>query len=236
MSSAETINSEPKLRVLQAGSTAYPGGVSNAIKTLCMSLRRLGHEVTLFTDGADLDELKAHGIACHVTELRQHPKVLLQGTWQLRKILKSFRPEVVHVHGRSTALRCLLAGRSADWFTLHNTHLTHQVAFYDTGLLKQHGRPPQCRNGRPALSRKRRHRLCRSHHRRPPGNLAAARQALSGLVAPTMLRAHLGCAEPCRAQRSPQCARGAGPVRWSAAQGLAPPRRARRPDLPRSGG
>jgi hypothetical protein len=141
MSSAETINSEPKLRVLQAGSTAYPGGVSNAIKTLCMSLRRLGHEVTLFTDGGDLDELKAHGIACHVTELRQHPKVLLQSTWQLRKILKSFRPEVVHVHGRSTALRCLLAGRSADWFTLHSTHLTHQVAFYDTGLLRKYLSP-----------------------------------------------------------------------------------------------
>src|SRR5437660_3118351 len=43
---------------------------------------------------------------------------------------------------------------------------------------EQHGRPPQCRNGRPALSRKRRHRLCRSRHRRPPGNLAAAQQAL----------------------------------------------------------
>ena len=68
MSSAATTNSEPKLRVLQAGPTDYPGGVTNAIKTLCMSLRRLGHEVTLFTDGGDLDELKANGIACHVTD------------------------------------------------------------------------------------------------------------------------------------------------------------------------
>src|SRR6516225_8434006 len=65
------------------------------------------------------------------------------------------------------------------------------------------GRPSQCRNGRRALSRKRRHRLCRSHHRWPPRNLAAARQALSGLVAPAILRADLGCAEPCRAERSP---------------------------------
>src|SRR6516225_1130183 len=69
---------------------------------------------------------------------------------------------------------------------------------------EQHGRPPQYCNGRPALSRKRRHRLCRSHHRRPPGNLAAARQALSGLAAPAILRTHLGCAEPWRAERSPQ--------------------------------
>jgi glycosyltransferase involved in cell wall biosynthesis len=141
MSTAATINSEPKLRVLQAGSTAYPGGVTNTIKTLCMSLRRLGHEVTLFTDGGDLDELKANGVACHVTVLWQRPKMLLQSSWQLRKILKSFRPEVLHVHGRSTALRCVLAGRSADWFTLHNTHLTHQVAFYDAGLIRKYLSP-----------------------------------------------------------------------------------------------
>ena len=65
------------------------------------------------------------------------------------------------------------------------------------------GRPSQCRNGRRALSRKRRHRLCGPHHRRPSGNLAASQQALSGLVAPAILRAHLGRAEPCRAERSP---------------------------------
>jgi glycosyltransferase involved in cell wall biosynthesis len=55
--------------------------------------------------------------------------------------LKSFQPEVVHVHGRSAALRCVLAGRSADWFTLHNTHLTHQVAFYDAGLIRKYLSP-----------------------------------------------------------------------------------------------
>jgi glycosyltransferase involved in cell wall biosynthesis len=132
---------EPKLRVLQAGSTAYPGGVANSIKTLCMSLRRSGHEVTLFADGGDLDELETNGIACHVTDLSQRPKVLLESSWRLRKILKSFRPEVVHVHGRAMALRCLFAGRSADWFTLHNTHLTDRVALYDVGLVRKHLSP-----------------------------------------------------------------------------------------------
>jgi glycosyltransferase involved in cell wall biosynthesis len=142
MSSAASSDSEPKLRVLQAGRTDDLGtGVTKAIKTLCMSLRRLGYEVTLFSDGGDLDELKANGIACHVTDLRQGPKALLESSWQLRKILKSFQPEVVHVHGRSTALRCVLAGRSADWFTLHNTHLTRQVAFYDAGLIRKYLSP-----------------------------------------------------------------------------------------------
>ena len=141
MSSAATTNSEPKLRVLQAGPNNR-AGVTNAIKTLCISLRRLGHEVTLVSDGGDLDELKANGIACHVTDLlRPGAKALLESSWQLRKILKSFQPEVVHVHGRSAALRCVLAGRSADWFTLHNTHLTHQVAFYDAGLIRKYLSP-----------------------------------------------------------------------------------------------
>ena len=141
MSSAAATNSEPKLRVLQAGPNNR-AGVTNAIKTLCMSLRRLGHEVTLVSDGGDLDELKANGIACHVTDLlRPGAKALLESSWQLRKILKSFQPEVVHVHGRSAALRCVLAGRSADWFTLHNTHLTHQVAFYDAGLIRKYLSP-----------------------------------------------------------------------------------------------
>jgi glycosyltransferase involved in cell wall biosynthesis len=142
MSSATTTNLEPKLRVLQAGPIGYPpAGVANAIKTLCISLRRLGHEVTLVSDGEDLDELKANGIACHVTDLRQVPKALVESSWQLRKILRSFQPEVVHVHGRSTALRCVLAGRGADWFTLHNTHLTHQVGFYDVGLIRKYLSP-----------------------------------------------------------------------------------------------
>ena len=74
-------------------------------------------------------------------DLWQRPKVLLQSSWQLRKILKSFQPEVLHVHGRSTALRCALAGRTADWFTLHNTHLTRQVAFYDAGLVRTYLSP-----------------------------------------------------------------------------------------------
>jgi glycosyltransferase involved in cell wall biosynthesis len=141
MSTAASSNSEPKLRVLQAGSTAYPGGVTNAIKTLCVGLRRLGHEVTLFTDGGDLDELKANGVACHVTDLSQSPKVLLQSSWQLRKIFKLFQPQIVHVHGRSMALRCMFAGRSADWFTLHNSHLTDQVAFYDAGWIRKYMSP-----------------------------------------------------------------------------------------------
>jgi glycosyltransferase involved in cell wall biosynthesis len=133
--------SEPPLRVLQAGSTAFPGGVTNAIKTLCRTLKQLGHEVTLFADGGDLRDLESDGIACHVSEFRYGPGSVLGGSWRLRKILGSFRPDVVHVHGRAPALRSLLAGRSADWFTLHSTQLTDQVGFYDKGFIRRYLSP-----------------------------------------------------------------------------------------------
>lgn len=141
MVSAGTAESEPKLRVLQAGSTAYRGGVTNAIKAICVGLRRSGHEVALITDGGDLTDLEALGISCHVTSLWQDPKSLAQGSWRFHRVIKAFEPNVVHVHSRATALLSLLSGRRADWFTLHNTHLTHRVGFYDIGWLRRHLSP-----------------------------------------------------------------------------------------------
>ena len=43
------------LRILQMGSTAYRGGVTTAIMTLCSALQQEGHEVMLVSDGGDLD-------------------------------------------------------------------------------------------------------------------------------------------------------------------------------------
>ena len=69
------------------------------------------------------------------------PRALLRSSWQFRRLLNTFRPHVVHVHGRSTALRCAIAGRKADWFTLHNSFLTHRVGFYDVGLIRKYFSP-----------------------------------------------------------------------------------------------
>jgi glycosyltransferase involved in cell wall biosynthesis len=77
------------------------------------------------------------GIQCHVTSLWYDPMSILRSSTQFRRVLKSFQPDIIHVHGRGAALRCLMAGRKADWFTLHSTHLTHNVAFYDVGWLRK---------------------------------------------------------------------------------------------------
>lgn len=132
---------EPKLRVLQAGSTAYRGGVTNAVKTLCASLRKLGHEVALLTDGGELTQLEQMGIECQVTDLSTNPRRFLKSVLLTRRLIRRFRPDVIHVHGRGAALRLTLAGRSADWFTLHSTHLTHRAGFCDWGPIRRYLSP-----------------------------------------------------------------------------------------------
>lgn len=78
MSITVTANSEPKLGVLQGRSGAYRSGVTNAIKPLRLSPRRMGHIVTLFTDEGDLDRRKVNHIGCYVTDPGPRSKVPLQ--------------------------------------------------------------------------------------------------------------------------------------------------------------
>lgn len=128
---------ERPLRILQMGSTAYRGGVATTISTLCKTLHQNDHEVWLICDGGDLNPLRARGIPCTVTDFAQRPASILRGALDVRRIMREFRPDVVHVHGRSPALRSYLAGRIPDWFTLHNTQFTDRVGMMDIGLLRR---------------------------------------------------------------------------------------------------
>jgi glycosyltransferase involved in cell wall biosynthesis len=125
------------LRILQMGSTAYRGGVSTAIKTLCRALRKEGHKVMLVSDGGDLDALRREGIECEVTDFFPKFLSMLHGTQAVGRAIRHFRPDVIHVHGRAPALLCYLSGHAPDWFTLHNTHFTDQVGLMDIGMLRR---------------------------------------------------------------------------------------------------
>ena len=125
------------LRILQMGSTAYRGGVTTAIMTLCSALQQEGHEVMLVSDGGDLDSLRTQGIQCKVTDFSKKFGSLLSGTLAVKNAIRQFRPDVIHVHGRAPALLCYLGGRIPDWFTLHNTHFTDRVGFMDVGMIRR---------------------------------------------------------------------------------------------------
>jgi glycosyltransferase involved in cell wall biosynthesis len=125
------------MRILQMGSTAYGGGVSVAVKTLAISLARLGHSVTLVCNGGDLESARLAGVTIFHLEDERRLLGFLKPSTRIRRLLREFQPDIVHVHSRSYSLLCHLAGRAPDFFTLHNTHFTHRFSAFDIGFLRR---------------------------------------------------------------------------------------------------
>lgn len=126
-----------RLRVMQLAAPGSRGGIATMITGLCSELQSLGNEVLLVTNCGEVDTLRQRGVECVVTSLQPDAAAVVRSTLAVRGALRRFRPHVVHVHGRSASLCCYLAGRAPDWFTLHNTHLTHQVSAIDFGPFRR---------------------------------------------------------------------------------------------------
>lgn len=90
------------LRIMQLGPTLYQGGVAVTIKQLSLALSRLGHQVMLIGNGGEgIDQLRAQNIAYQEINLSPKPWNLLRSALQVRQAIKTFQPDIVHVHGRS---------------------------------------------------------------------------------------------------------------------------------------
>jgi glycosyltransferase involved in cell wall biosynthesis len=114
------------------------GGVSVAIADLCLGLSRMGHQVGLFCNGgAVLKRLEGSGVGIFLSETISGTKALLARVIRTAQVLRAFRPNIVHVHGRGPALASALAGRYPDFFTLHNTSLADRVTPVDTGVIRR---------------------------------------------------------------------------------------------------
>jgi glycosyltransferase involved in cell wall biosynthesis len=130
------------LRIIQFGPTLYQGGVAVAIKQLSLDMARLGHKVMLIGNGGEgIETLIDAGVNYQQLNWSGNISSLLGCVSQVRQHLKSFRPNIVHVHGRAPSLVCRLAGRQPDWFTMHNTQLTDRVGLLDMGLIRQYFSP-----------------------------------------------------------------------------------------------
>jgi glycosyltransferase involved in cell wall biosynthesis len=126
------------MKILQVGQTSQDAGVENAVRLICSGLSRANHSVRLVTDSAIYaDEFAQTGVQYSVVDLADRSPL---GYWKasrlVRKLLKEFQPDVIHVHGRSHVLICLLAGRRPDCFTLHSSHLTHRMGLLDRDWIR----------------------------------------------------------------------------------------------------
>ncbi|MGY6411868.1 MAG: glycosyltransferase family 4 protein [Alkalilacustris sp.] len=131
-----------KLRVLQFGPTRWQGGVAAAIADLCLGLAKQGHEVGLLCNGGTvLDRLAGTNVQVFerssVGGMRKMPSEVIP----TRKILRSFRPDILHVHGRGPSLVSMLAGRYPDCFTLHNSTMQLTANFFDRGRIRRYFSP-----------------------------------------------------------------------------------------------
>jgi len=135
-------STDASLRIMQFGPTLYHGGVAVAIKQLTLDLARLGQKVMLIGNGGEgIETLVNAGVNYQQLNWSGSISAMLGCVIQVRQLLNSFRPHIIHVHGRAPSLVCRLAGRQPDWFTMHNTHLTDQVGLLDMGLIRQYFSP-----------------------------------------------------------------------------------------------
>lgn len=126
------------LRVLQFGRTVGGGGVATAIVDLCLGLAREGHEVGLLCNGGeDLRRLEGSGVEVFPARFVGGTRGVLREVVPTARVLRGFRPDIVHVHGRGQSLVTALAGRYPDCFTLHNASFTEVVGSYDSGVIRR---------------------------------------------------------------------------------------------------
>lgn len=112
------------------------------LKQLSISMAGSGHGVMLVGNGGEgMDRLADLGVDYRELDWARDIPSLLRCVGRLRRLFRTFRPDIVHVHGRGPSLMCMLAGRKPDWFTLHNTQLTDQVGAMDAGMLRKYLSP-----------------------------------------------------------------------------------------------
>lgn len=127
-----------KLRILQYGPTAYRGGVAVAIADLCRGLAQDGHEVGLVCNGGEvLNRLDGSGVEVFLQNWVSGANALPSQAMGLARVLRSFRPDIIHTHGRSGSMASTLTGRYPDVFTLHSSTFTQSVGIVDKGPLRR---------------------------------------------------------------------------------------------------
>jgi glycosyltransferase involved in cell wall biosynthesis len=125
------------MRILIVNDSSTPSGGAEIMSlTLRDALRERGHEALLFSSRARYGSAPiAADATCFgsVSPVRQILRMANPSAyWQLRKLLRQFRPDVVHVRMMTTQLSSLILPLLRDYPALY--HVTWQEAICPTGM------------------------------------------------------------------------------------------------------
>ncbi|HHY93463.1 MAG TPA: polysaccharide pyruvyl transferase CsaB [Firmicutes bacterium] len=110
------------LRVLLAAMALDLGGAETHVVSLARSLHSRGHTVLVASaGGAMVADLEEAGIPHHHIPLASRsPWCLLHSARRLRRLLASFRPDVIHAHARIPAFLCQVVRGSIPLVTTYH--------------------------------------------------------------------------------------------------------------------
>jgi glycosyltransferase involved in cell wall biosynthesis len=122
------------MRVMHVISALAGGGAEVFVKDLSIEMAIRGHSLALVyvSSAADqhneplietqfLDDMKAAGIAAFEIG-HSARRNILRGAWRLRRLVKHWKPDVLHIHlGLGLAFRSLIISRVPTIYTHHNT-------------------------------------------------------------------------------------------------------------------
>lgn len=94
-----------KILAIFTGAMAYDG-ITNSVFNYYKAMDKTGMQIDIVSSRSTLDEMKSNfeQIGCHVYRLEYRDKSTLKYFHQLKKLMKTGKYDIVHVHGNSATL------------------------------------------------------------------------------------------------------------------------------------
>lgn len=116
-------------KVLQCAMSLDIGGAETHVVALSKGLKQRGFDVLVASNGGVFEkDLKALDIKTQAVPMHsKHPLYVVKSLFKLRKIIKTFKPDVVHAHARIPALYVNILSKFYDFKMVTTVHGTFKV-------------------------------------------------------------------------------------------------------------
>jgi len=124
-----------KTKVLQCAMGLDIGGAETHVVALAKGLKARGHDVFVASNGG-VFEKGLHDLGIETVDIPMHskkPLYVIKSLLKLRRVIKTFKPDVVHAHARIPALYVSILSKFYKFKMVTTVHGTYKV----NGLLKK---------------------------------------------------------------------------------------------------